>query len=323
MMQDSRSPLVSIVMPAYNAANYLQNAIDSVLFQSYKNWELIIVDDASEDESRSILKQNVALDPRIIMVALKKNRGASFSRNLAIKKARGKYIAFVDSDDYIGPDYLRVRIDALVETGADILASGFVSVDESGKQLKKYTLDDSVLGVHRGGELSPLQLGAQLYLPAHVLLADIAKRVKMSESLVISEDRKYLSDIYEQSKCVVMIDDQSYRYVMHDSSLTHNISCTAMLASVEVERILFERDLAKGFVSPGYEEYINRMLAAIRFIYKTGEHSDRLQEYKDRIERLDCYSGYLHGWRRAKYLLFKSLPAIYKLLSIFLTSNVG
>ena len=92
-------PLVSIISPTYNDEDTIENTINSVLNQSYKNWEMIIVDDCSRDNTGYIVKQKAKEDERIKYIKLDKNSGASVARNVALKNAKGKYIAFLDCDD--------------------------------------------------------------------------------------------------------------------------------------------------------------------------------------------------------------------------------
>src|SRR5699024_3826925 len=93
------NPLVSIIMPAYNSKKYLEEAIHSVIKQTYKNWELLIVDDCSKDNTLEILKNYSSQDHRIKYSTLEENSGPAVARNQAIDMANGSYIAFLDSDD--------------------------------------------------------------------------------------------------------------------------------------------------------------------------------------------------------------------------------
>ncbi|WP_372519738.1 glycosyltransferase family 2 protein [Candidatus Ruminimicrobiellum ovillum] len=100
------SPEISIIIPIYNADKYLRQCLDSVVNQTFKDIEIICIDDGSSDNSLQILKEYRQKDERIILVDLKQNKGISNARNEGIKFARGNYITFVDSDDYIEPDYI-------------------------------------------------------------------------------------------------------------------------------------------------------------------------------------------------------------------------
>lgn len=91
--------LVSIITPVYNAEKFLHDTINSVLEQDYKNWEMILVDDCSKDNSEKIIREYEKNDKRIKYIKLEKNVGAAKTRNLALEKAKGRYIAFLDSDD--------------------------------------------------------------------------------------------------------------------------------------------------------------------------------------------------------------------------------
>lgn len=107
------SGLVSIIMPAYNSAQYIDESIQSVLNQTYLNWELIIVDDCSNDDT-DIVIQKYLIDKRIIYLKNKQNSGAATSRNKALIKAKGKWIAFLDSDDVWLPSKLKEQIDFML-----------------------------------------------------------------------------------------------------------------------------------------------------------------------------------------------------------------
>ncbi|EFL6936721.1 TPA: glycosyltransferase family 2 protein [Escherichia coli] len=103
-------PAVSIIMPSFNSEKTIQAAIESVRAQTYSSWELIISDDNSSDSTVEIVEKNVLYEPRIILIQHSENRGAGFSRNDAISKARGKYIAFLDSDDIWHEKKLEIQI---------------------------------------------------------------------------------------------------------------------------------------------------------------------------------------------------------------------
>lgn len=106
-------PLVSIVMPCHNDAEYLKDSISSVIAQTYQNWELLVVNDCSTDNSIEIVKS--FNDGRIKVFKNEKNSGAAFSRNVAIENAKGRYIAFLDSDDYWYPTKLEKQIEFMEE----------------------------------------------------------------------------------------------------------------------------------------------------------------------------------------------------------------
>ncbi len=108
------SALVSIVMPSFNAENYIALTIESVIAQSYKNWELIVIDDCSNDSTCSIVKKFAEVDGRINLLPLEKNHGAPAApRNIGINAAKGKWVAFLDADDIWHPKKLMLQMTAI------------------------------------------------------------------------------------------------------------------------------------------------------------------------------------------------------------------
>ncbi|GAE35809.1 putative N-acetylgalactosaminyl-diphosphoundecaprenol glucuronosyltransferase [Halalkalibacter akibai JCM 9157] len=110
MSATTLKPLVSIVTPVFNAERFVTETIESVLSQTYSNWELILVDDCSSDRSKEIIQSFQEKDQRIKYVCLETNMGAAVARNTGINKAIGKYLAFLDSDDMWHPDKLEKQV---------------------------------------------------------------------------------------------------------------------------------------------------------------------------------------------------------------------
>lgn len=102
--------LVSVIIPSHNSSNYIQKTIDSVLCQTYKNFEIIIVDDGSLDNSVEIIKKYALLDKRLVLFDLKSNFGVSYARNFGISKSKGDYYCFLDSDDLWDKDKLKLQL---------------------------------------------------------------------------------------------------------------------------------------------------------------------------------------------------------------------
>ncbi len=127
---------VSIITPLYNSEEYIAGAIDSVLAQSYTDFEMIIIDDHSQDNSVSIVKSYT--DPRIQLICMKENKGAGIARNKGIEAAKGRYIAFLDSDDLWLPNKLEKQTTFMRSRNLSFCFSSFYLMDNKGKCLKKY-----------------------------------------------------------------------------------------------------------------------------------------------------------------------------------------
>lgn len=127
--------LVSIITPSYNTEKFIAETIESVVSQSYQNWEMIIVDDVSTDRSVKIIENYIKQDSRIKLIKLKSNSGAAVARNKAIAKANGRFIAFIDSDDLWKPTKLEEQISFMLEKAIVFTYSAYNLIDEEGKSL--------------------------------------------------------------------------------------------------------------------------------------------------------------------------------------------
>lgn len=125
--------MVSIIMPSYNTANFISESIESVMAQTYKNWELIIVDDCSTDNTDDVVKSYLN-DSRIIYIKNPKNCGAAVSRNLALREAKGKWIAFLDSDDFWMEGKLEKQISFMEDNDYHFSYTDYIEIDAKGNE---------------------------------------------------------------------------------------------------------------------------------------------------------------------------------------------
>jgi glycosyltransferase involved in cell wall biosynthesis len=130
--------LVSIITPLYNSEKFIEETIQSVLNQTYSNWEMIIVNDCSTDNGVDILKKYSEKDNRIKLIQLIKNGGGAVARNRAIEEAKGKYIAFLDSDDLWKPEKLEKQIKFMKENSYSFTFTKYQQMNENGEKLEKY-----------------------------------------------------------------------------------------------------------------------------------------------------------------------------------------
>ena len=135
-MEIINNPQISVIIPIYNAEEFLAECIDSILNQSFSDFELLLIDDKSTDGSRKICLDYAAKDRRISFFANEENRGQAIRRNQGIREAKGEYIAFIDSDDFVANDYLEKLWKASEQKKADVVSMGYLECimdDESGE----------------------------------------------------------------------------------------------------------------------------------------------------------------------------------------------
>lgn len=136
--------LISVIVPVYNVENYVEQCLQSIIAQTYKNIEIVVVDDGSTDSSGEICDLLAETDSRIA-VYHKSNGGISAARNDGVDKSNGEYIAFIDSDDIIAPTYLEYLYKLLTDNDADISCCSFIKTSDRETELETISYDDIVV----------------------------------------------------------------------------------------------------------------------------------------------------------------------------------
>ncbi len=190
--------LVSIITPSYNSSKYIEETINSVLHQTHQNWEMIIVDDVSPDNSNQIIEQYIQKDRRIKLIKLEKNSGPAIARNTAIKKAKGRYIAFLDADDLWKSEKLEKQIKLMQENDLAFTYSSYDLIDKDGTNLGTFITKEEIsykemLKTCSVGCLTAIydtQKLGKLYMPLILKRQDyglwlkILKEIKMTQGIL-------------------------------------------------------------------------------------------------------------------------------------------
>lgn len=219
MKNKSSNPLVSVIMPVYNAEKYVGLAIESILNQTYKKFEFIIVDDASTDSTLNILKDFSKRDKRIILIRNIKNLGVTKSLNKALEGALGKYIIRMDADDWAYPERLALQVD-LMEHHPDVVVSGsYIEVCDKNlktKCIRKYRLDDISIRKH-------LFRYSPFAHPATIWIGEILKSQRYDERIRICQDYELYFRVGKIGK-FMNLDKSLLKLRMHDTSVSTTMS---------------------------------------------------------------------------------------------------
>lgn len=208
-------PFVSVIMPAYNSEEYIVEAIVSILNQTYKNFEFIIIDDASLDKTIDIIKNFQKKDKRIILVKNRENIGVTKSLNKTLRRAKGKYIIRMDADDFAYPNRFIQQVN-IMERHPEVVVSGsYIEVcnkDLKTKYIRKYHLDDKSIRKHIF-RYSPFAH------PATIWNAKILKKEQYDDRIVVSQDYELYFRVGIKGK-FMNLPKSLLKLRIHDSSVS-------------------------------------------------------------------------------------------------------
>ena len=223
--------LISVIIPVYNVEKYLKQCIDSVLNQTYRTIEIILVDDGSTDSSGKICDAYKNNNENIKVIH-KNNEGLGFARNTGLKYVTGKYVIFIDSDDYIDSDFISNLYKQLKETNSDMCKSGFVRVLNSSEIVSKTNYQNEVykdeeikekFSIRFLGSSPEKRDSIEMSACATLYKSDIIKLNNIqfpSERELISEDLVFNIDYLQHTHTVCLSSRIGYFYRVNDKSLT-------------------------------------------------------------------------------------------------------
>jgi len=239
---------ISIIVPVYNAANYIDDCIHSLIKQNYPNIEIILVDDGSADNSLEICQKYTEIDSRV-KVCSKPNGGVSSARNKGIDIANGDYICFVDSDDYIDENYCDIMISHL-DNETKMVVSGLRRSNQSKNEYIKHRLPK---GSYDYNEIKKIiiddgTLSGFTFHSSCAILFDLKiikeQNIRFNEKIKFNEDGLFNTQYFlsfNQGKIYVDYTEATYIYRINDSSSTHNIDIKRHKSDMKlIENILLE-----------------------------------------------------------------------------------
>lgn len=218
------NPLISLIIPCYNAEKTLEKCLISVCGQTYGNLEIIIVDDGSTDGSMQIYTKYQSQDHRIKIIK-QENSGVSKARNIGLKSATGDYICFVDSDDWVDANYCAKLLQLLKDENADIAIIEASYEDENGQIVfQKPTTTETIFDGRKALSLLLEDTVIQSHPWGKLYKSDLIKDLNFPENLKCFEDYSTLFKIFDQAEKVVISNDKLYHYIQRDNSLSHDLS---------------------------------------------------------------------------------------------------
>ena len=250
------NPLVSIIVPVYNAQNSVARCLESICSQTYQELEIIVLNDGSTDDSLAICEQFRAKDPRIVVVD-KENEGVSRTRNAGLTLAQGDYIQFVDSDDALDPDYTQNLVQAALEHNADLVIAPYWMVIPSNSSKTGHALETLQTSLGIEPEAPKTEVHKYGFLPQGVYSReDYARRLMQQpasfyygvlwnklyrrdliqmahirfEHVVYAEDQLFNTRYLQVAQRFAAIDEAAYCYIQNPQSVCHTqVSAADML----------------------------------------------------------------------------------------------
>ena len=246
-MDDIKNAIISVIVPVYNSEKHLNNCLESITGQTYKNIEIILVDDGSTDGSLDLLKEWEKKDERIKLFH-KENGGAASARNIGLEHVTGEYISFVDSDDIITENMLEYMLETLEKYDADICQCGMEEIRENGSKMVLSGNEEFVATDKRfwelvsNGDMPSVCILTKLYKSA------LWEKIRFPEGHVF-EDEAIILQMLKNKPRIVIVPMPFYNYLRMNSTVMRNLKSEDELykSSVLFERMdyLFEQKYAK------------------------------------------------------------------------------
>lgn len=244
-------PKISVIVPVYNAERWLRRCVDSILAQTYSDFELLLIDDGSTDGSGAICDQYGAFDSRI-HVFHKPNGGASSARNMGLQNARGKWIAFADADDFVAPKWLQnYRVDE--NSDKTVICQGLIKFLQKNDCINEIEFKQEYRNASEGNlcdVLSTIFLKGMLgWLPIKVFNGKYLRERKTSfdTKLTYREDEKFFLDFLRPDDKIIMYDVIGYYYQVSETDKYTNCKCSPDFSSstyANIKKLGFERGSA-------------------------------------------------------------------------------
>ena len=304
-------PLVSIILPVYNAQSHLARCVGSICAQTYRNIEIIILNDGSKDQSLPVCEEFRQKDPRILLVD-KANSGVSDTRNLGLKLASGEYVEFVDSDDYLDPDFTERLVAAAEENEADFVIAPYKMVIPAGASKPEQVLDkiQDELGVMSVAR--PPEVREYGFLPAGVYDKDTFALRLMDKpasyfysvlwnklyrrDILTGNDIQFVSEMrwaedlvfnlryIQYAERFVAIDKPGYYYVQNPQSICHTQINAATIVQNKLQVFRYYKDL---YTRLGIYEEVRPQL--YKFLVDIAESTYPSGPFKKAIDEAKAY----------------------------------
>ena len=271
---------VSVIVPIYNAEKYLKRCINSIVKQSYKNLEIILVNDGSTDNSYIICNQFCKQDKRIKCIN-KENGGVSSARNVGLSHVTGDYICFVDADDYVNDKYILTLVQALERTCSDIAVCNYRKVYED----KKVKFCDQI-------QIESIYTGKKKFknIYNHRRLISVVPWGKVYKKEIFNnityplnicyEDEAIVCEIFNNADKMVFISNKNYYYMQNEKSITHSYKSNKYDVFVGLKRKMdfFKRKGYKVLYSKAFYDYFYQLIYQRKMIINYNLNTDKLEE---------------------------------------------
>lgn len=285
-------PLISIIVPIYKVEKYLRKCIESILNQTYENLEIILVDDGSPDNCSEICEEYAKKDNRIVVIH-QENGGLSKARNTGLEIAKGEYIGFVDSDDYIASDMYETLYREIKENDAQMSICRFYIVDEDGNFLHdsiKINIEEDIKILDKCEAMKEMLIDKNIrgYVWTKLFKKECFENLKFPEGKNY-EDIAISINAFEKTDKVVFINKQKYYYLQRETSIDHNLSEKNLDDAIEMsyERYKYVKEKYLELKEYNIYAFIHRILCAYQGLKNMNYmNSYYRKEYLDMIEEL-------------------------------------
>lgn len=270
--------LISIIVPIYNVEKYIHRCVDSIINQTYKNLEIILVDDGSRDGCGIICDQYAELDHRVTVVH-KSNAGLGYARNSGLDVATGEYVTFVDGDDYIGPAHIETMYSLIRETCTDTCIAGHTKVYANRNEEHVNVCAGIVFRNDVKEQILPRMCGANAYggdyIEMSVCMVMFSNKIIQQGHLRFRSERDYISedlvfdlDYYPLSRGVCVSDLIDYYYCDNAGSLTTKYKPERFEMEVALRDTVLQRASLLGIEEQCVSRLDNTLLAIARYCIK-------------------------------------------------------
>lgn len=268
--------LVSIIIPIYNVEKYLEKCIKSIINQTYRNLEIILINDGSTDESAKICEEYKKLDNRIEFIN-KKNGGAASAKNEGLKMATGDYITFVDSDDFIEPDMIEYMVNTIKKYNSDIVQCSFTNLYKNTEKIKQDTIVEQKISSKDFLALFLTKWDSSLFWNK-LFKREIIENVFFKEGRCI-DDEFFTYKCVINSKSIVTSNKIVYNYRMRKSGLMKSKSSQKQILKDRVDYLYERYELVRKIYKDLDKSFLEHLLTYYLIISKDYYVDEKLLDY--------------------------------------------